>query len=112
MKQITNMLLVASGVILIMLSSFPELVSAHRRVRSCDRSFRQIYPRRYDYHRGDCSTTRSYRPHRRYTTAMDIIDELIRTNTNSLARQQKRNVAVSERHQLSRFIVEDYESLR
>lgn len=103
-KKMTNARLVASGVAFLVAASIPELAIAHRRYSSCDRS----YSRRCGGGNWDnCYGNRSYRPHRRYNTAIDIFDGFLHAGMNSLSRQQRRNVAIAERHQ-PRYSTEDY----
>jgi len=131
-KQFANALLVARGILLLLIVSVPEYVTAdwrsgscdqsfrvrstrrpyyrprYRRSGSCDQSFRQMYPRRYNYYRDDCSTRRPYdRPCHR--TAWDILDEFILATTNSLSRQHNRSRRNVKR-QLSPYVVEDFGS--
>jgi len=111
-KPLVHALVIAGSLMLVVLASAPHSVSAHRRFGSCDYS--SCYPRRYDYHRSNCSPRRSYHYRPRYNTAMDILDDLILTTTNTLARQRhrsRRDATVSKEKKSSRYYsIEDFGS--
>jgi len=101
-----NACLVAKLVAFIALASNPELVSAHRRYGSCGRSYRREYPQWNDCTWGNCGF-HSYYPRRCYNPAIDIIEDVFHASMNSLARSQRKRVAIEER-KVHRYFVEDH----
>lgn len=108
-KKKTNVRVLSSCVAFLVFASIPELSFAHGRYGwgSCGRSHYRMYPRWHDSYWDTCGGYRSCGSRRRYGDAIGIFGDIVQAGMNSLARQQRRSVAIVD-HKETRYSIEDH----